>query len=189
LRGRALEADFVSKNFTDEVKQEFKDADIVINLAAAVPKTSDIGSIEASVNLAIAENLVSLCAEKAFFINCSTAEVYGPQTKDLIDECSICKPVSNYSKSKLDVENFLDDRSKKNSDFNYSNLRITNVIGPGESIKRSTYLFIESALKGDKIILHGDGTQKRNFLYIHDVVNVIIQLIRLHINGLKIPII
>lgn len=184
LKNKKIEIDLTAQSFSTDVVNKFKNADVLINLAALVPKTSDFDENCSSTNSQIIKNLISLCPVNVFFLNCSTAEVYGPQKKYPIDESATCNPVTNYGKSKLAAEKILSEYAKKTPLFCYTNLRLTNVFGPGESIRRSTYLFIESALDGRSITLHGDGTQKRNYIYINDAVDLIISLIKQRVSGL-----
>jgi len=184
IKNKQIEIDLTKKNISFDVKNKFRDAEIIINLAALVPKVKDLDKNQSANNLRIIENLVFLCPSNAFILNCSSAEVYGPQKINLIHENVKCNPTSSYGKSKLAVEKFLSKCRTNNPSFCFCNLRLTNVFGPGEAIKRSTYLFIESALNGQSITIHGDGRQRRNYIYINDAVNLIISLIKLKVSEL-----
>ena len=57
-------------------------------------------------------------------------------------------------------------------------LRLTNTYGPRIEItndkKGFVGVFIRKALKGEKILLYGDGSQRRDFNFVDDVVNALL---------------
>ncbi|MER3514682.1 MAG: epimerase, partial [Chloroflexota bacterium] len=57
-------------------------------------------------------------------------------------------------------------------------LRIFNAYGPGQPIPPSHApvipRFLKQALKGGSIVVFGDGTQTRDFVYIDDVVDALV---------------
>ena len=65
------------------------------------------------------------------------------------------------------------------NELNCISLRFFNTYGVDESSKINTasvpYRFVRSALKCEPIIIYGDGTQSRDFVYINDCVNGIIK--------------
>jgi len=53
-------------------------------------------------------------------------------------------------------------------------IRTTSVYGPGDLENRAAKVFIENALTGKEIPLHGGGLQRRNFSYVKDVATGIV---------------
>lgn len=58
-------------------------------------------------------------------------------------------------------------------------LRFFTVYGPMGRPDMAPWMFTEKILKGDPIIIYGDGNQKRDFTYIDDIVNGIVKAIPL----------
>lgn len=59
-------------------------------------------------------------------------------------------------------------------------LRFANVYGPRSSHKQSVVAaFVGQALRGDPLVIHGDGRQRRSFIHVNDVTGAIMQAARL----------
>ncbi len=112
-------------------------------------------------------------AEKVIYP--SSGSVYGT-TPPPQSENSIAKPKNLYGITKLTCE--------KIADSNFGSvpsvgLRIFAGFGPGEEHKGEyasvITLFLKSILKDESPVIFGDGTQNRDFVYIDDVVDAIVQ--------------
>jgi UDP-glucose 4-epimerase len=117
----------------------------------------------------------------------STASVYGNPKKDNVSENDLLDPLNPYAKSKLKLENYLIEQSKK-EDIKYIILRYFNVAGAdgqmrtGLISKHSTHLIkiaSEVAIgKRDKIIINGDdydtidGTAVRDYIHVSDLADI-----------------
>jgi UDP-glucose 4-epimerase len=57
-------------------------------------------------------------------------------------------------------------------------LRLTNVYGPRQHLERDGLgflpVFVRRALLGEEIVLYGDGTQRRDCVYVDDVVDAFV---------------
>lgn len=97
---------------------------VVVNL-------SFLSSRSRSENLAAMENLAAACIRGGArrLVHCSTAVVAGNTGPGLVDEQTPCRPVSEYERTKLEIEELL--RSRARSNFEVSILRPTAVFGPG----------------------------------------------------------
>lgn len=82
-------------------------------------------------NLEAMENLVAACIRGGAhrLIHCSTAVVAGKTGPGVVDEQTPCRPVSDYERTKLEVEKLLLARAAGN--FPVTILRPTAVFGPG----------------------------------------------------------
>jgi nucleoside-diphosphate-sugar epimerase len=82
-------------------------------------------------NLKIIKNLTNACIDVDVkrLIHCSTAVVVGRSRDKLITEETVCKPVTQYERTKLTIENYLLERLKKHCEI--AILRPTSVFGPG----------------------------------------------------------
>ena len=117
----------------------------------------------------------------------STASVYGNPKEDNVSENDPLDPLNPYAKSKLKLENFLIEISKKEK-IKYLILRYFNVAGADEKMrtglisKYSTHLIkvaSEVAVgKRDKIIINGDdydtidGTTVRDYIHVSDLADI-----------------
>jgi UDP-glucose 4-epimerase len=82
-------------------------------------------------------------------------------------------PVSPYGASKLAGEGYCSAYAKT---FGLETvaLRFSNVYGPGSTHKSSVVAkFIKQALNGETLVIYGDGTQTRDFIYIDDLIEAI----------------
>lgn len=95
----------------------------VVNLAYSFAASNDQ-------NIMAINNLIDICVENKIkrLIHCSTAAVYGRIYESGVDELSECNPRTDYGKTKLLIEQLLNESSSGN--FEYVNVRPTAVYGP-----------------------------------------------------------
>lgn len=133
-------------------------------------------------NVEMIENLAAVISKKQVkkIIYLSSKAVYGVHTKNkLMNENSKINPDTFYSLSKVMSENILKLVLKKKDKQKLLILRPSIVYGPNENlIAGSPSGFLNLNLKKNKISIWGDGTEIRDFLYIDDLVNVIIKSIK-----------
>lgn len=87
-------------------------------------------------------------------------------------ETSKADPESPYGLAKLTIEKYLHMFNKLYG-LKSTVLRYSNVFGPRQNSKGEAgviSIFIEKALKNEDIIIFGNGTQTRDFIYVDDVV-------------------
>ena len=161
----------------DKVKEITKGTDYVYNMAAMVSVPESIEKPEEclSINLFGYLNLLEASKENKVkkIILSSSAAVYGddPQLPKKVE--MKVEPKSPYGITKLDGELY-SKMYEEQFGLKYACLRYFNVFGPRQSTE-SAYaaavpIFIKKALKNEDIIIHGDGKQTRDFIYIDDVV-------------------
>lgn len=107
----------------------------------------------------------------------SSGAVYGDQGVQPLREEDLPRPASPYAVSKLSAEYYLNTIGALWG-IETVNLRIFNAYGPGQ-IARVSHppvipAVVRQALGGGSIIVHGDGRQKRDFVYVDDVVTALI---------------
>lgn len=89
------------------------------------------------------------------------------------------KELNSYANNKLALENIARMFEKS---IRMLGFRIFAGYGPSEQNKGEfasiVYLFCEKMFKGDSPEIWGDGTQERDFIYIDDVVNIILYLVQ-----------
>ena len=126
--------------------------------------------------------LVDMCrgSGKLFFYT-STSEIYGKNTKLPFhedDDRVLGSTATNrwcYSTSKAIVEHYLKANSQTKELDNVI-VRLFNVYGPRLQ-GRAVSNFVERAIKGEDLVVHGDGSQTRSFTYIDDVISGFYSLI------------
>ncbi|MDN5638317.1 MAG: SDR family oxidoreductase, partial [Staphylococcus equorum] len=122
------------------------------------------------------------------FINLSTLDVYA-LTKEILSEESIIKPISLYGSSKLYCEEMLKAFSHEKK-IDYINLRIGHVYGPGEEkYKKVLPLSIQKILEGKSVEVFGEGDELRSFIFISDVVESIINAIKVSVSNININVV
>ena len=171
--------------------------DIVIHLAGLIrvdesikkpKKYNDYNYVKSKIFL---NNCINHNIKKIIFS--STATVYGNSKKNKISENDKLNPINPYSKSKLKLENYIINQSKKKN-IKYIILRYFNVAGADQKLrsglisKYPTHLIkIASEVavgKRKKIIINGndyntkDGTTIRDYIHVSD-------LAEMHILALK----
>ena len=107
----------------------------------------------------------------------STAAVYGDSTDVPLKEDTKLEPMSPYAKFKLEMEYLLKNYNK--SEFKCNVLRFFNVFGEGQrstgGYRSAVPIFLEQYQSSNPITITGDGTQTRDWIYVGDVVNAIIE--------------
>jgi UDP-glucuronate 4-epimerase len=112
---------------------------------------------------------------KSFFY-ASSSSVYGDGAKIPFSELELnLNPSSIYGVSKLANEKLAGVLSKS-SDMKFRGLRFFTVYGPWGRPDMAYFKLIVSALTGMEFKLYGNGSIKRDFTYIDDIVNSIILL-------------
>lgn len=105
--------------------------------------------------------------------------VLGQALQNKINEDHPTNPISLYGINKLTSEKYLL-IYYKNFGIRSTISRITNPYGPRQQIKHSKYSlvgwFISQAMKNRTMQIFGSGKQKRDYIYIDDIINAIIQL-------------
>ncbi|MBN1645257.1 NAD-dependent epimerase/dehydratase family protein [Candidatus Woesearchaeota archaeon] len=175
---KLIECDLTNRENLLKFQSDFEKIDIILHLAAYVPKSKDEDNEESAkkVNVSGTMNLVKLLKKGCRFVFISTCETYGIPRQGIIFETHPQNPLSNYGKSKVIAENFLKEYTKEN-DIQLVILRLTNVYGPGEVLNRAILNFIKKAVNKQNLVIYGNGSDKRDFIYIDDVVNFIIAAI------------
>lgn len=100
----------------------------------------------------------------------SSSSVYGDSAEDELKESSELRPISPYGVTKLTAEKmaFV---YWKNYQVPVVSLRYFTVFGPRQRPDMGLYKFIKAALQSKEIEIYGDGSQKRDFTYISDIVD------------------
>lgn len=107
----------------------------------------------------------------------SSGAVYGEQNDERVREDAIPNPGSPYAVSKLAAEHYLNTIGALWG-IDTVILRVFNAYGPGQQLRAShppvVPAMLRQALGGGSIIVHGDGRQQRDFVFVDDVVNALV---------------
>jgi UDP-glucose 4-epimerase len=163
-------------------------ADVVFHLAAAVGVRliveRPVWTIET--NIKATELVLELCARKQKpVLLSSTSEVYGKLDRPQFSEEGdlVLGPTSRarwcYAASKI-IDEFVARAYFKEKGLPTVTVRLFNTIGPRQTGQYGMVVprFVRQALLGEPITVYGDGTQRRSFTWVGDVVNAMIALIQ-----------
>lgn len=112
----------------------------------------------------------------------SSAAVYGEPLRVPIMEDDRTMPINPYGMTKLAMEALASSYSYSFG-FTCVALRYFNLYGPGENHEPETHAiprFISQIKKGEKVTVWGNGEHKRDFIYVHDIVDA-------HLKALSLP--
>jgi len=163
--------------------------DVVVHLAAqvSVKKSLVDPMLDTESNVLGFVNMLDLSSKYKVksFIYASSAAVYGLQSQLPLSEDSPCNPISPYGISKLTNEMY----STKWNDLyglNTVGFRFSNVYGPRQNSNGEggvISIFMDRLTQDKSIIVHGDGTQTRDFIYVEDVVDAMYRSVNSSIKG------
>lgn len=106
----------------------------------------------------------------------SSGAVYGEQTEQPLRETIVPNPDSPYAVSKLSAEYYVRTIGSLWG-LETVALRVFNAYGPGQPLPAShppvVSRFLKSAASGESLIVHGDGTQTRDYVFISDVIDAL----------------
>ncbi len=106
----------------------------------------------------------------------SSSSVYGNQNGKMNEDKTKTKPVSPYGVSKLAAEHLVK-AYVENFNLPVIMLRYFTVYGPKQRPDMAIMKFVIKSILKRPITIYGDGTQKRDFTFIDDVVNATISSI------------
>jgi len=172
-----IEEGFVEDDKLSKVIDKHK-PDIVIHLAAltGLVKCHNDPQNAFKINLYGTYNVANSCAKigcKIIFI--SSREVYGETLQKSTSEDEPMLPNNVYGITKMIGENIIRFFSQKYG-LDYTILRLTNVYGP-EGDQYGAQVIIKNAIRDKKIQILG-GSQRLNYVYVDDVVEIINQVIQ-----------
>ncbi|CAN5208000.1 NAD-dependent epimerase/dehydratase family protein [soil metagenome] len=159
-------------------------AEIVFHfLSTTTPATAESDpTLDIRTNVVQSVELLEACVEagvsRVFFASTGGA-VYGPQGKASYVETDRTEPVSPYAIGKLSIENYLRYFEVMHG-LRSTALRISNPYGTRQPAHRRQGL-IPIALRqisvGEPVVRFGDGSMVRDYLYVEDLVGMIVRMV------------
>ena len=155
----------------------FPDADYVFHLAAQAGVRASWGKdfeIYIRDNVLATQKLLEFYKQKRIkkFVFASSSSVYGDAELPMKED-SLLKPVSPYGVTKLAAEN-LCYLYCKTYNIPTVSLRYFTVYGPRQRPDMAIHKFVRAILRGEEIVVFGDGRQTRDFTFIDDVLDATI---------------
>lgn len=180
LTGKCLDADILSRVTT--VEADACDPAVVTAAAAGCDRifafAALVGVEHYSHNpvetMRVEERALEAACAAALAVGCpkvlypSSSAVYGNIAGELSENQDV-SPVSNYAVAKRYNELFLRSQYEQNGLQSVA-LRIFNVYGPLQDERLVIPRFVRRALSGEPLVIFGTGSQRRDFIYVGDVV-------------------
>jgi UDP-glucose 4-epimerase len=163
----------------------------VIHTASLNDKESNTKKNSVNISLDITRKIFSKIninnLKKIIYL--STAQVYGSNLFNRVDENTKLKPINNYGLSRLANELYLEGLSKK-FDLNLLIIRISNVVGDPVIFDKKCLRLLPNDIKNqakrfESITLRSSGLQSRNFVSLLTTSKLLIKLIKLKTYGIK----
>jgi UDP-glucose 4-epimerase len=174
-----LQGDFLSRT---DVAAAVQSCEMVFHLiSTTLPKSSNddpVYDVESNLvpTLQLLESAVRYGVRKVIFIS-SGGTIYGIPRQLPIPETHPTDPLVSYGAVKLAIEKYLHLYYTMYG-LDYSVLRVANPFGERQranTAQGAVAVFLSKALANDTIDVWGDGSVKRDFIYIQDVVDAFIQ--------------
>ena len=160
-----------------------KKTDIVFHMAAQVSyiDSNNMPYEDLDLNATATLNILECCRKvnpHTKIVFSSSRMIYGKVEGAQVLENSPTNPLSLYGIHKLTSEKYLLMYYK---DFGIPStiLRLTNPYGPRQQIKHNKYSligwFVRQAIEGQTIKIFGEGTQLRDYIFVHDIVDAMLK--------------
>ncbi|MEU8010204.1 GDP-mannose 4,6-dehydratase [Micromonospora parva] len=189
--GGLTEADVISGDIRAaegvEVIHEWQ-PDVVVHLAAqpSLPTARRAPLYDADVNVFGTVNVLDACARSGvrLIVSATSTDIFGSVAAEELPvrEDHPIAPVSPYGVSKAVGVHYLDWYGRQHG-LSYTSMVLGNVYGPRQEGGDCgvVSLMVDALLGGRQAVIHGDGTQTRDFVYVSDVAEAI--AIACHHNG------
>jgi len=158
-----------------------QDVDCVYHLAArvSVPESvlypREYNAVNVGGTVSLMEAMRDVGVRRVVFI--SSGAVYGDQANQPLQESATPNPRSPYAVSKLAAEYYL----RTIGDLwgiESVCLRVFNAYGPGQHLPAShppvIPNFLRQAMRIGTLVMHGDGAQTRDYVYVDDVISAML---------------
>ncbi|MDD2943714.1 MAG: GDP-mannose 4,6-dehydratase [bacterium] len=164
-----------------------RDVDTVVHLAADTRVLDSIADPQKNfdVNVAGTFHLLRLSRDAGVqtFINASTGGAILGEVPPPVHERMAPHPISPYGASKLAAEGYLSAFAGAYGMRTVS-LRFSNIYGPNSYHKGSVVAhFFKQLQRGEEIVVYGDGSQVRDYLFVGDLAKGIHSSIRSGMSG------
>lgn len=155
---------------------------LIFSAAIGRAKQDDEESFLKNITMAVhvAEALKKYPLKQCIFL--SSIDVYGTPTKLPLHEKSPISPEGYYAFSKMASE-FILQKGLSSQKTILTLLRLSGVYGPG-NVENPVSTWLKTALEKGQISLFGDGSERRDYVWLADLYPFICQLIEKRIAGI-----
>lgn len=168
---KLINGNILNSELINHILEEFN-IDVIIHFAAQTHVDNSFGnSITFTENNVLGTHTLLECSKKynlKKFIHVSTDEIYGEVIDNKASETSILNPNNPYSCSKAGAE-FMCQAYKRSFNLPIIITRGNNVFGENQFPEKVIPKFVNQILNFKKITIHGNGSARRNFIYVKDV--------------------
>lgn len=167
------------------LKKIFKKGDLVMHLAAQ--SHVDVSYKEPNrtllSNVIGTNNILNACLENEVskLVVMSTDEVYG--SVEEVNNFDSLNPTNPYSAAKAAADMVVKAFKNMYPDFNLCTLRSNNIAGPRQFIRNIIPRFSCQAILRKKMTVHGDGSSRRRYLWVNDVVDALVLILEKGVSG------
>ncbi|MDQ7821547.1 MAG: NAD-dependent epimerase/dehydratase family protein [Candidatus Eremiobacteraeota bacterium] len=181
-----FEADLAEPGWEGRV-DSLRDSELVYHLAAqpGVGPSWTIFDTYVRDNILATRGILEVARSMPYlkaFVLASSSSVYGNASSFPVTEEFPLAPCSPYGITKVAAEK-LCGAYHENFALPVVILRYFTVYGPRQRPDMAFYRFIKSALRGERIVIHGDGSQERDFTHVDDVTEAHVALLEKSISG------
>jgi UDP-glucose 4-epimerase len=159
---------------TEAVTKTLSGTEVVFHLVSStVPGDVTDEGAELIQNVVQTLQLLKQCVRQGVrrVVFVSSASVYGVQTTFPVSELAPTNPISSHGIHKLAIEKYLQ-LHKYQHGLDCKIIRLSNPYGPGQRIRgRQGFVAIAigKILAGEEVVVRGDGSTVRGYIYIDDV--------------------
>lgn len=161
----------------------FEKQDIIFHLVSTTVPTTANQKIaeEITANVVVTAKMLEACVKcqvKRVVFMSSGGTVYGRNAECPLKEKMDTRPISSYGLQKDTIEKLLYLYNYMH-DLDYRVIRLANPYGPYQrpnGVQGAVTTFTYKALKNEKIVVYGDGSIIRDFIYIEDAVKAICKI-------------
>ena len=188
--GKSVDGDIRDSMLVESLISE---TDLVLHMAAALGVANIMNSPIESISTNIAGSEVVLLAASKFkkrIVIASTSEIYGKNPKQPLseeDDRVIGTPQNirwSYSDAKA-IEEAMARALYLEKQLAVTTVRFFNTVGPRQTGKYGMVVprFVQAALNGQELVIHGDGTQSRVFCHVEDAIAGLLSLLK-HVSSI-----
>lgn len=158
-----------------------QDVDCVYHLAArvSVPESvlypREYNAVNVGGSVSLMEAMRDVGVRRVVLV--SSGAIYGDQGEQPLRESMTPNPRSPYAVSKLAAEYYVNTIGDL-WNIETVSLRVFNAYGPGQHLPPShppvVPYFLRQALRGGSLVVHNDGAQTRDYVYVDDAVSALV---------------
>lgn len=181
--------DFVHGDFTEAATLDacLRGVDVVVHLAAQTGVIDSVLDPQKSFDVNVAGSFALFEQARRSgvrkIIVASTGGALLGEVQPPIDESMPPSPMSPYGASKMAVEAYCSAYAGSYG-LACAALRFSNIYGPHSAHKKTVVAaFIKQLLRNEPLIVYGDGTQQRDYLFVGDLVRGIGRAIDQNVTG------